>query len=207
MNFIDFIKTTADDLENILVSHSQVLETLPTEDFGWSNVRYASKQFRLAHIERFFQPQFAVLHMVVWPYVNDPCPIFGFDIIASATKATGLFFDLSPTVETWGPLCDIQLQNVRQRPQWGSMFSEHWVACKPSLEEATAVSECAQQWLIKLMGVLGTRSHPAVHDIVRAQNTYSLNQRQNIHTTKVIINLLGPQRGQYFIDNILFPTI
>ena len=207
MNFIDVIKNTADCLENILVSQSDVLETLPTEDFGWSNMRYASKQFRLAHIERFVQPQFAVLHMVVWPYVNDPCPIFGFDIIASETKATGLFFDLSPTVETWGPLCDRQFEHVRDRPEWGSIFSPHWIACRPSLEEAQYVSVCAQDWLTKLMATLSTRSHVDVHGIVQAQNAYSINQRRNEHTTRVILKLLGPQRGQHFIENILFPTI
>ena len=106
-NFVDLVNHTADQFEKIICEYSQNLQEIATPDFGWSNKRWFSQQFRLAHVERFQQPRFSVLHTVIFPHVTDPSAIFGFDIIASDTKATGLFFDLSPTLLPSEPLTDL----------------------------------------------------------------------------------------------------
>lgn len=206
-NFVELVNHTADRFEQIIADHSENLTEIPTEDFGWINHRWHSKGFRMAHVERFQQPKFSVLHTVIFPYVNDPSPIFGFDIIASDSKATGLFFDLSPTVEDWGPLSEETYSEPRQRPEWGDIFSPHWIACRPTFEEAESISELACNHLVRYLTQLGQRSHHDLHAIVTAQNRYSLQQRQNEHTTRVIRKLLGEERGLYFIEKVLFPTI
>lgn len=206
-NFVELINHTADEFERIIKSESANLQQIPTEDFGWENTRWYSKQFRLAHVERFRQPKFSVLHTVIFPHVTDPSPIFGFDIIASDTKATGVFFDRSPTISCWGAISDQSFGSERTRPEWGTIFSDHWIACRPTYAEAEQICGIACATLTDYLSKLGQTSSARVHDIIQAQNTYSAQQRKNIHTTQVIRKLLGEQRGSYFIEEILFPLI
>ena len=207
MTFVELINQTADRFEQIIHSHSHNLQLIPTEDFGWDNTRWFSSQFRLAHVERFRQPKFSVLHTVIFPHITDPSPIFGFDIIASDTKVTGVFFDRSPTIACWGPLSDKSFGTQRQRPEWGTIFSEHWIACRPSYSETVQICDLACDTLVDYITKLGKTQSARVHDILNAQNTYALQQRQNTHTTTVIKKLLGEHRGTYFINEILFPVI
>lgn len=205
-NFIDLIQSTADTFEALISSCPHVQE-IETEDFGWSNRRFISSQFRLAHVERFEQPKFSVLHTVIFPHIMDPSPIFGFDIIASDTKATGLFFDLSPTILPGQEFSPRNYSEPRERPEWGSIFSEYWVACRPSFDEAQEISLNACRTLTVYLNSLMRETTPQLGEVVRAQNNYSLQQRQNEHTTRVILKILGADRGKHFIENILFPVI
>jgi hypothetical protein len=206
-NFIQLIDRTADAFEKIIVDHSKHLREIHTDDFGWSNKRWMSTNFRMAHVERFSQPKFSVLHVVIFPHVMDPSAIFGFDIIASDTKATGVFFDFSPTILPSDIISDRTWKEPRERPSWGNIFSDHWIACRPSFEEAEHICEMACEKLKLHLLSLGTKYSYRLHDIVKAQNQYSLNQRQNEHTTRVILKLLGEERGKYFVNEILFPTL
>jgi hypothetical protein len=208
ITYVELINQTADRFEQIIQDHSDNLQLIPTEDFGWENTRWFSKQFRLAHVERFRQPKFSVLHTVIFPHVMDPSPIFGFDIIASDTKVTGVFFDRSPTITCWGPISDKQFGRMRDRPEWGTIFSDHWIACRPeSVTETSEICDLACDTLISYLSKLGEQTSPRVHDIIQAQNTYSLQQRKNTHTTTVIRKLLGEHMGTHFINHILFPVI
>lgn len=203
----EVVNQISHQFEQIIHTHSENLQQIPTSDYGWENVRWFSKQFRLAHLERFRQPKFSVLHMVIWPHVTDPAPIFGFDVIASDKLVTGLFWDLSPTVVPTEPFCDVVISNQRERPEWGDIFSPHWVACKPDAQELIQIGHAACDVLTHHVKKLGTQSTPHVHDVIQAQNYYSLQQRKNEHTTKVILRLLGESRGEEFIRQILFPVI
>ena len=205
-NFVELIKHTADIFEKKISAspNSQVIET---EDFGWTNTRWSSSRFRLAHVERFEQPKFSVLHTVIFPYITDPSPIFGFDIIASDSKATGLFFDLSPTVTPVEPFSRRDYSEPRDRPEWGDIFSEHWVACRPTFVEAVEICDHACTVLGQYLDQLTSQTTHLIGLVRQAQNHYSLQQRQNEHTTRVIKKILGPERGTYFVENILFPTI
>lgn len=205
MSFITIINQIADGFEE-QISSVDGIEYIPTDDYGWTNHRWKSNKFRLAHVERFVQPKFCVLHTVIFPHINDPSPIFGFDIVASDTKATGLFFDLSPTIEDWGKFCSRDWSEPRERPDWGTIFSEHWVACRPTLDETQQIGKNAQEVLGEYLEKLGKTSND-VDTIKFLQNTYSLQQRKNEHTTKVLKNILGNDIGTYFIENILFPII
>jgi hypothetical protein len=208
MTFVDLINHTADRFEQIIQTHAHNLQEIPTEDFGWENMRWFSSEFRLAHVERFRQPKFSVLHTVIFPHVTDPSPIFGFDIIASDTKVTGVFLDRSPTISDWGPLSDMEFMKQRERPEWGTIFSEHWIACKPDHTECVQICDMACDLLTSYLTSLSEiHTTPLVHAVIQAQNNYSLQQRKNIHTTQVIKKLLGDQRGTHFIENILFPVI
>ena len=80
-NFVELISQTANKFERIIQDNCVNLQLIPTEDFGWQNTRWFSSEFRMAHVERFTQPKFSVLHMVIFPHITDPSPIFGLSLI------------------------------------------------------------------------------------------------------------------------------
>ncbi len=205
MTFFNALAETADRFVKKFESVKNNIE-IPTEDYGWENYRYISPLYRSAHVEKFFQDRFAVVHVCVFPHINDPSPIYGFDVIAGENKATGLFFDLSPTVNPVAPFSNVQVNKFRERPPWGDIFGEHWVACRPSLEEFNAIADDAILVLGQYLQALGTRSVDT-DAVVCAQNHYCQQQKKNAHTRTALNKLLGTDRAQQFMDTVLFPEV
>ena len=179
--------------------------TVETKDYGWANHRWTSTQFRMAHVEIFNRDRFTVLHCCVFPHYSDHSPIFGFDAIAGEHKVTGLFWDLSPTVRPTQPFNPIQGLTNRPRPEWGDIFSEHWVACKPTPEQLPEIGTAALACLRSYLPGLGQMRHTR-EPIMAAQDRYCLQQRKNEHTLRAITNLLGPELAEEFVTTVLFPT-
>ena len=204
MNHIDLIISIAERLNNLIKQQHQVYY-MSTEDFGWTNYRYRSPKFRLAHIEIFNQDKFCVVHCCVFPHKNDPAPIYGFDVIAGENKITGVFLDLSPVALPSEPFTDIVVERERERPEWGDIFSPHWLACRPSYEEMTKIGDEAIRVLTVYLSDLGDVG--VQRDIITAQNHYCRQQQRNPHTKRALVNLLGEERADYFMQTILFPTI
>jgi phycocyanobilin:ferredoxin oxidoreductase len=204
MNCITYLDELARSFNNIISMVPDVVP-VPTKDYGWENHRWSSPSFRLAHVEIFNQDRFMVVHCCVFPQVHDPSPIFGFDVIAGETKVTGLFFDLSPTTGQTAPFCSIQGLVNRDRPEWGDIFSEHWIACRPSPEQLVELGTDATRVLSTYLSSLATDLGDPVA-INAAQDRYCLQQRRNEHTVRAIVNLLGQDRANEFITTVLFPT-
>jgi phycocyanobilin:ferredoxin oxidoreductase len=180
-------------------------QPVATKDYGWANHRWTSVQFRMAHVEIFNRDRFMVLHCCVFPHYSDYSPIFGFDAIAGESKVTGLFWDLSPTVRATQPFNSIQGLVNRARPEWGDIFSEHWVACRPTPEQLVEIGDAAVQCLGDYLPTLAQLRH-VQEPIIAAQDRYCLQQRKNEHTIKAIENLLGPELANEFVTTVLFPT-
>lgn len=205
MTFIDALQQLADRFDQKFQQIPHVAE-VPTPDYGWVNHRYTSPLFRLAHVEKFVQERFAVVHVCVFPHPNDPSPIYGFDVIAGENKATGLFFDLSPTVRPTEPFTDLQIERPRERPEWGDIFSEHWIACRPSLDEFEKIAQEALCVLDNYMLTLGRET--AKLDLVReGQNRYCQQQKRNVHTRSALVRIIGEAATEQFMNDILFPEI
>lgn len=205
MNCIDLIHEQARALKTIIESHPTA-QPIATEDFGWQNWRWTGSDFRLAHVEFFNQDNFAVVHVCVFPHKHDPEPIFGFDVIAGVNKFTGVFLDLSPTVTPSQPFLNIDVQRERQRPDWGDIFSEHWLAARPSFQEQELIGQEAQRVLSEYLGRLN-KSHGDPAKITQAQDHYCLQQQKNPHTRKALENLIGQEKTEYFMSHILFPVV
>lgn len=205
MNCIDLIHEQALALKATIESHTGC-QAIPTEDFGWQNWRYVSRDFRLAHVEFFQQENFAVVHVCVFPHKHDPQPIFGFDVIAGVNKFTGVFLDLSPTQEPTAPFLNIDVQRERQRPEWGDIFSEHWLAARPSFAEQQAIGLEAQRVLGEYLGGLNKRQGNQL-EIIQAQDHYCLQQQKNPHTRRALENLIGKEKTEHFMSHILFPIV
>jgi len=203
-NYIDLLDKAARQLNHIIKSESDV-EVIPTEDYGWENFRYKSPKFRLAHVEIFNQERFMVVHCCIFPHANDPTPIYGFDVIAGEHKVTGVFMDLSPTIAEPGEFHKLKFLKPRERPEWGHIFSQNWIACRPNKEELIAIIGESKKILKDYLTNVGTVTGDA-EAIAAGQNRYCEFQRKNEHTYKALKNLRGEAGARAFMDDILFPT-
>lgn len=206
MNFIRYLDEVARRFIRVIESQPGT-DRMPTKDYGWENHRFSNPRFRFAHVEIFNQDRFMVLHCCVFPRADDPSPIFGFDVIAGEGKVTGLFMDLSPTTHARRtPMPDMHVSQRRDVPEWGRIFSDGLLACRPNGEELAAICDEATDLLAEYLGRLGTSSHPSGM-MAGMQDRYCLQQRRNEHTTRAIRNLLGEELAAEFIEEVLFPTI
>ena len=205
MSCITYLDDLARRFCEIIESQPDV-KPMPTKDYGWENHRWSSPRFRMAHVEIFNQDRFMVIHCCVFPHVSDTSPIFGFDVIAGEHKVTGLFMDLSPTVRQPEPFCDFPELASRQRPEWGDIFSDHFLACRPTPEQLTMVGERATQLLSSYLPSLGQLRH-VWEPIAAAQDRYCLQQRRNEHTRRALVNLIGDDLADEFMSTVLFPTV
>jgi phycocyanobilin:ferredoxin oxidoreductase len=206
-NFIKLLDKTARRLKTRIEAVPGV-GVVPTDDYGWENYRWASPSFRIAHLEIFNQNKFLVVHLCIFPHGDDPRPIFGFDVIAGENKVTGVFMDLSPTVLPSKPFSSLDFIKSRERPEWGDIFSEHWIACRPNESEMIAIADEAERVLKIYLDTLTTTMHDQrIEQIIAAQNHYCVQQRKNEHTVKAVKNLLGEERANKFITEVLFPTV
>jgi len=205
MNFINYLDEVARDFCTIIAGQPNS-ETVPTKDYGWENHRWTSPKFRIAHVEIFNQDRFMVVHCCVFPHVTDPAPIFGFDVIAGESKVTGLFWDLSPTVLPSQPFTTLPIERPRQRPEWGDIFGENWIACRPTGDELIAIADDAKLVLAQYLDSLTPDTHLSAN-IIAAQDRYCIQQRKNEHTVKAIKNLLGDELATEFMTTVLFPTV
>lgn len=202
MSCIQLVDSIARRLHDIIQQEPNVT-LIPTDNVGWENYRYQSPKFRLAHIEIFNQNNFLVVHCCVFPHITDPSPIFGFDVIAGESKITGVFMDLSPTELEPAPFINISVSKERDRPEWGDIFSPFWLACRPTEPEMIVIGYKAGEILTKYLDGLGQVGNEQL--IREKQNHYCNQQQKNPHTRRAITNLLGQERADHFMENILFP--
>lgn len=205
-NYIELLDETARQLNDIIRSETDAVP-METPDYGWENHRYSSPRYRLAHVEIFNQDRFMVVHTCVFPHADDPAPIFGFDVIAGENKVTGVFLDLSPSVRDPGKFHTLEFKQQRDRPEWGDIFSQNWIACRPDREEMLAIIDEAQSLLRRYLTEIVSKEKADPADVSKGQNRYCEQQRKNEHTYKALKNLIGEQRARQFMDEILFPTI
>lgn len=206
-NYIKLLDQTARQLNDIIIKNTNAVP-MYTPEYGWENYRYSDENlYRLAHVEIFNQDRFMVVHTCVFPHANDPAPIFGFDVIAGENKVTGVFLDLSPTVDDPGKFHNLSFTHQRDRPQWGDIFSQNWIACRPNEQEMHIIVDEAQRLLLQYLTSIVGKKQGDINKIKIGQNRYCYQQRQNEHTYKALKNLVGESKAREFMDDILFPTV
>lgn len=205
MTFIDALSSLADKFHNKINTVNGCIP-LYTADYGWDNYRYTSPIYRLAHVEKFVQDRFAVVHVCIFPHIDDPSPIYGFDVIAGEQKATGLFFDLSPTVRPTELFSALSVERPRERPEWGDIFSEHWVACRPTLDDFNVIAQEALTVLDRYLSTLGKEVFPTT-EIICGQNRYCQQQKRNNHTKAALVKIIGSEAADEFMNTVLFPEV
>ena len=186
--------------------------------YSWPNFVYKSNSFRRAHldiVDARESKKLYMMHLCIFPHVNDPSPIFGFDIIAGPNKVTGAFHDLSPVagdtpLDTWFAKRTAQQHwsKNRELPEWArNIFSPNIVAAGniQEEEELTRLLTFAFENLLFYVEGLGKLG---LTDYTERQNYYCQNQKQNPHTPRVM-SALGLDEAEVaeFIHECLFPEI
>lgn len=195
-------------------SHSQ-----EKHNFDWPAITYRSPNlFRRADldiIDARKDRKLWMMHLCIYPHLNDPAPIYGFDIIAGPNKVTGAFHDFSPVhpkhfmVDEFGKRVEKFIPSKkRELPEWarnifsGYMISAGNVRDPDELKEILDLAESNMEYFIENIGM------ETDQDFTEQHNWYAINQKKNPHTPKVMETLgVDPVTVRRYIDECLFPEI
>lgn len=208
MEYNKILDNIADNIQTIITNNEGRL--IPTEDYGWSNKRYVSDKFRLAHIERYSDKNLEVLHITCFPTESYPNPIFGFDIICTNKKPLAAFMDWSPVDSNLNFYCDYQFEKPYPLPEWAlQIFSRKALSIIPKDEELDKLSEIVVNNFNLYIEILvsSKKSEHRGDYIIAAQNRYCKNQHKNERTFNVLKAKIGEEKARYFMEQILFPEI
>jgi phycocyanobilin:ferredoxin oxidoreductase len=190
---------------------------------GWINKVWFSSIYRRAHIDVVDARETKglwMMHCCVFPHLNNTAPIFGFDVIAGKNKITGCFIDYSPTTDKNHPMIQFFADEVKQYewhkprelPEWAQrIFSPNMIAAGnvSDEQELNQISELANTLVKHYLECVGdTKGLGIPEDVIKSQNYYAQNQKQNPHTPKVMTSLgLNEEDVRIFIQDCLFPEI
>jgi len=188
---------------------------------GWINRVWTSDSYRRAHVDVVDARETRglwMMHCCVFPHLDNPAPIFGFDVIAGKNKITGCFVDYSPTSDTNHPMIQYFADEVsrydwikkRELPEWAKRIFSPYMVAAGNVSEESELSQIASLANICVNHYLETVADTAgqVSSTKDAQNYYAQNQKQNPHTPKVMVSLgLSEEDVKVFIQDCLFPEI
>jgi len=212
----DKCEKTADEIVKRLNKAADSVEISPNNNV--SDFVFRSDTFRRAHvsiIDTRESHKLWLLHVTVFPHVENGSPIYGFDIVAGPNKVGGAFHDFSPVYRN-GPLCnwfrtrtaDLEWNRRRELPEWAQpIFSEDIVAIGAvGIDELEKFSTLGLETLDYYLNDLCAET--ADFDFSEEQNFYCLQQRKNPHTPRVLQTLGFTEEQAYeFVDNNLFPLV
>jgi phycocyanobilin:ferredoxin oxidoreductase len=188
---------------------------------GWINKVWKSSRYRRAHIDVVDARDTKglwMMHCCVFPHLDNPAPIFGFDVVAGKNKITGCFIDYSPAGDPHHPMIEYfgdevsryEWNKKRALPDWAQrIFSPHMVAAgnvsdKHELNQLSSLASILVNHYLECVD----ETNNTAENTKEAQNYYAQNQKQNPHTPKVMVSLgLSEDDVTHFIQECLFPEI
>ena len=189
----------------------------------WINRVWSNNDVRRAHIDVVDARESKglwMMHVCVFPVLNNDAPIYGFDVIAGKTKMTGAFHDFSASSTLDHPMIDGYKEAVadfipkkqRQLPEWATnIFTDKMLAAGNvnTEEEAVAIIELAQNNLRAYFDEVGEFTGAGNRDeVIAAQDYYCHNQQQNPHTPRTMKSLgLDEADVDKFCKDMLFPKL
>jgi len=159
-----------------------------------------------------------ILHCVFFPDCRYDLPVFGADIVAGRGQVSAAIVDLSPV----GPALPASIaaaltahlrppfSEVRELPNWGSIFSPHVLFIRPRSpeEEQWFVAEVAQFLDVLSAAVQAAEPQapddPATLERWAGQLHYCRFQKQNDKTRRVLEKAFNPSWADQYIENLLF---
>tara|TARA_B100000123_G_scaffold271790_1_gene252506 strand:- start:608 stop:1300 length:693 start_codon:yes stop_codon:yes gene_type:complete len=192
-------------------------------DSGWINRVWANDYVRRAHIDVVDARDTKglwMMHVCIFPTLDNPAPIYGFDVIAGKNKMTGAFHDFSPSSDPDHPMIQGYYESVenfvpekpRELPEWArNIFTGKMLAAGnvKTDEEATEIIQIALSNLHAYFEEVGETKGEGPPDLVAAcQNYYCENQQKNPHTANVMKSLGLPEKDvDRFCTDMLFPKL
>jgi len=191
---------------------------------GWINRVWANDSVRRAHIDVVDARDSKglwMMHVCVFPTLDNGGPIYGFDVIAGKNKMTGAFHDFSPSSGGVDhPMIDAYRDSVedyipskqRELPEWaqniftGSMLAAGNVKTEQEAVEIIRIAVAnLRAYFDEIKDFADTADR---EDTIRAQNWYCYNQTQNPHTPRTMKSLgLAEEDVERFCTDMLFPSI
>jgi phycocyanobilin:ferredoxin oxidoreductase len=217
-----------DDIINIFDEHASEiqedgLDYFNRPDSGWINRVWANDNIRRAHIDVVDARNSKglwMMHVCIFPTLDNPAPIYGFDVIAGKNKMTGAFHDFSPSADPDHPMIQGYFDSVehfvpekqRELPEWArNIFTGKMLAAGnvKTEEEATEIIRIALSNLHAYFEEVGASKGEGAPDLVAAcQDYYCHNQQQNPHTANVMKSLGLPEEDvDRFCTDMLFPKL
>ena len=215
-----------DEIINIFDASATEFEEPGLDHFNndlWVNRVWRNDDVRRAHIDVVDARDSKglwMMHVCVFPVLNNDAPIYGFDVIAGKNKMTGAFHDFSASSTFDHPMIDGYKEAVadfipkkqRQLPEWATnIFTDKMLAAGNvnTIEEAVAIIELAQDNLRAYFDEISEFTGYGDRDLVTAsQNYYCHNQQQNPHTPRTMKSLgLDEADVDKFCTDMLFPKI
>jgi phycocyanobilin:ferredoxin oxidoreductase len=205
MNCFEIVENYAKEFSTILAKNS---EPVDFPEFPWKNQIWRSSKFRRAHVEEFVSPAISVLHVTVFPHLNDPSPIYGFDVVTGAKKPAGGYIDMSPSVETWHGWrnwISFDVPPNKTIPEWGTCFSDEFVAIP--LRDSAHLEELLKYGVVMLSEYLSRIQQKEVSQefVIDRQRFYCEQQRNNQKTMQILERMIGAERANLFMNEVLFP--
>jgi len=215
----DEMKVLSSDLYLKIAKDNIEIESDMLTAYNWTNRIFRGAKFRRGHIEILDvveDKKMWIMHICIFPHLDDTSPIFGFDVICGANKITGIFLDFSMATSNhpmniWfkNRTKDVVWKKDRELPDWGKrIFSENMIAAgnvntDEELAQVIGVAEeCLTYYLSNVGLTIGHFSNAMAH------NHYCVNQKQNVHTRRFLINCGYNEKDvDIFIDKHLFPEI
>ena len=192
-------------------------------DSGWINRVWANEYVRRAHIDVVDARKTKGLwwmHVCIFPRLDNPAPIYGFDVIAGKNKITGAFHDLSPSADPDHPMIQGYYESVkdfvpekqRELPEWArNIFTGKMLAAgnvKTDEEADEIISIATNNLAYYFEDVEETAGEGDWDAVQKAQDWYCHNQQQNPHTANVMKSLgLNAEDVDKFCTDMLFPKI
>ena len=189
---------------------------------GWVNRVWSGDNFRRAHVDVVdarTTKGLWMMHVCVFPHINNSGPIYGLDVIAGKNKVTGFFHDFSPTVDHKDLLIvefgnfvgQFNWKKERELPEWAkAIFSEHMVAVGNvnTIEELENLCEVGIENCDMWLDSIDNSNRCSVDEGKAAQNRYAYYQKQNPHTPRTMTALgLNEEDVKVFVQQCLFPDI
>ena len=217
-----------DEIINIFNEYAEEIQEEGLADFnqpdnGWINRVWANSSVRRAHIDVVDARETRglwMMHVCVFPQLNNDAPIYGFDVIAGKNKMTGAFHDFSASATLDHPMIDGYKDSVedfvpkkqRTLPEWATnIFTDKMLAAGNvnTEEEAVAIIDLALNNLRSYFQEVPMYDGFGDSQLVTAaQNYYCHNQQQNPHTPRTMKSLgLDEEQVDLFCRDMLFPKI
>ena len=209
--------------ENATEIQEDGLDYFNRPDSGWINRVWANDNVRRAHIDVVDARNTKglwMMHVCIFSSLDNPAPIYGFDVIAGKNKMTGAFHDFSPSADPDHPMIQGYYESVenfvpekpRELPEWArNIFTGKMLAAGnvKTEEEATEIIKIALSNLHAYFQEVGETKGEGAPDLVAAcQNYYCENQQQNPHTPRTMKSLGLPEEDvDRFCTDMLFPKL
>ena len=199
------------------------MERFNNPKYGWVNRTWRNNVVRRAHVDVVDvreSKKLWMMHVCLFPELDNGGPIYGFDIIAGQNKVTGAFHDFSPLLQKEHPLTkwfinevkDFKPSKERELPDWAkAIFSGGMIAAGnvKDIGELNQICDIALGNLHNYLARIGTYSGDSSRDdVIEAQNYYCHHQQMNPHTPRVMQSLGLPENDiKLFCSDNLFPKI